>query len=207
MSDREIRLLERAVEEGDELAREPLLRARVRAGLVSQERLNLAAALGDELARRVGGRARYAQEWQEWGGSALVDRRTLEEDPGFLSLSRDEVVGLACDWAEAALLAWEAQFVEDRRTRKILAALKGGAVAAAVRDSLDATRCAVAWGYDRAGDSAASLYYAALAAQAEAHETRISAATGAMVRARVSGSVRPDDQRLAVIRVALSTPP
>lgn len=115
MSDREIRVLERAVAEGDELAREPLLRARVRAGFVSQERLDAASALGDELAPRAGGvdRWRGSSRWRH-NSVDLVGRRFI------ILLPRRRVVTMACDWAEPTLGAWESRYPELTQPRVAL---------------------------------------------------------------------------------------
>ncbi len=113
MSDPEIRLLERRVADGDDLARVPLLRARVRAGLVSQPRLDAAAWLGDPVARQAGGTTERATGWK-WQtrlerAVALLPERSLVE--------------VACRWAERVLPLWAARST-DRLPHAAVAAAR-----------------------------------------------------------------------------------
>lgn len=113
MSDPEIRLLERRVTDGDDLARVSLLRARVRVGLVAQPRLHAAAWLGDPVARQAGGETERATGWK-WQtrlerAVALLPERALVE--------------VACRWAERVLPLWASRS-SDRLPHAAVAAAR-----------------------------------------------------------------------------------
>lgn len=80
MSDERLRTLERAASTGDPAARVALLRARVRAGTLSQERLELAAYVGDADARAALGRCCAKHDALERRGLGMT-RHYCAEDP------------------------------------------------------------------------------------------------------------------------------
>lgn len=102
MSDREIRLLERRVAEGDEGAEVPLLRARVRAGLVTEERLNTAARLGDATALAAGG-----------AGPSIRWSDPYERDRVFAMIPPWDLIALLCRWGEPILALHERMFPRE----------------------------------------------------------------------------------------------
>lgn len=129
MSDREIRALERLAAEGGVADAVALLRARVRAGLVPQNCVDLAARLGDEVA---GACATPCLAPMAWGHVSRVE--ALSALPSRVAL------GLALDWAAAALPIWEAAF-DDGRPRSALSAARA-LVAAPSATTRDAARAA-----------------------------------------------------------------
>lgn len=80
MSDERLRTLERAASTGDPAARVALLRARVRAGTLSQERLELAAYVGNPDARAALGRCCAKHDALERRGLGMT-RHYCAEDP------------------------------------------------------------------------------------------------------------------------------
>lgn len=119
MSDAEIRALERRVAEGDTDAEVPLVRGRLRAGLLTQARLDAATSLGDPVGCTLPRRAGGVDAWggrSRWGvdEGALVGRRFIH------LLPRRRAVTLACDWAERPTAVWEARYPELDRARAAL---------------------------------------------------------------------------------------
>ena len=204
MSDREIRLLERRAKEGGQTEATALLRARVRAGLVPQERVDLAARLGDPVARECctsSDRARL-----DW--SKHEDRVEA-----FRGLDHSVVVGLVCDWADGALCAWKAVHPDDSRPRLAVEATRAWLLNPSI-NAMDTVRTASKAAALAAKDAKGPAWSAAWAARAVARVVRnvSGAAVWAVWAARAAGNAGAvgagavlEHQRLDVIR-ALLTP-
>lgn len=115
MSDVDMRILERAVAQGDPEAEVRLLSVRIRVGLVTRERLVVAARLGDETALVLAGNAHAPLEWASSHHDREAALKALPDGAARL---------LGCDWAESVLPNWTARYPHDARPKRAIDATR-----------------------------------------------------------------------------------
>lgn len=173
--DRDLRALERALaaDPGDAYARAALIRARVRAGLLAEDRVVAAARLGDEAS---------ALATETPGEVAPLGRAPLEAALG--ALSRRECVRLAARWARGVLPIFEAERPGDYGPRLAVQAAEAFADAGSVDEpwAADAARGAQGSSWALHDEGRADLAAAQAAAQAAAWAA--SAVAGLSIDAR-----------------------